>query len=37
MPTQKLYDAIGVSRWNARNCDITGLAEAELGARLLIA
>jgi hypothetical protein len=35
--THRLADDLASGRWAARNCDITGLAEAELGARLLIA
>lgn len=35
--TQELADDLASGRWADRNRDITGLAEAELGARLLIA
>lgn len=35
--TRELGDDLAAGRWAARNHDITGLAEAELGARLLIA
>jgi SAM-dependent methyltransferase len=35
--TRRLDDDLASGRWAARNSDITGLAEAELGARLLIA
>ncbi len=35
--THELGDDLAAGRWAARNRDITGLAEAELGARLLIA
>jgi hypothetical protein len=35
--TRELGDDLASGRWAARNRDITGLAEAELGARLLIA
>lgn len=35
--THELGDDLASGRWAARNHDIIGLAEAELGARLLIA
>jgi hypothetical protein len=35
--TRELADDLASGRWATRNSDITGLAEAELGARLLIA
>ena len=35
--TRELGDDLASGRWGARNREITGLAEAELGARLLIA
>jgi len=35
--TRELGDDLASGRWSARNVDITGLAAAELGARLLIA
>jgi hypothetical protein len=35
--THELGDDLASGRWAARNRDLTGLAEAELGARLLIA
>jgi hypothetical protein len=35
--TRELGDDLASGRWAARNHDLTGLSEAELGARLLIA